>query len=68
MKKFFTLMVAALLVSGASYACEGKSCGKDAKEKACCKKGDKCSKDSKEKKAVKDTKKTKETKPTTVKA
>ena len=61
-------MVAALLVSGASYACEGKSCGKEMKDKACCKKGDKCSKDKKETKTTKETKKTKATKPATAKA
>lgn len=42
MKKVLTLMVAALLVTGASYAFDGgKKCSKD---KKCCTKG-KCSKD-----------------------
>ena len=46
MKKILTLATAALLFTGAAFACEGKH-GKD---KACCKKGSKkeCKKDMKE--------------------
>jgi uncharacterized protein YxeA len=59
MKKIFTLMVAALLVSGASYAFGNEKCDK---EKSCCKKETK-----KERKAAK-AKKAKDAKTTTVKA
>jgi hypothetical protein len=44
MKKFFMLATAALLVSGATFACD-----KDGGKKGCCKKGSKacCKKDKK---------------------
>jgi hypothetical protein len=62
MKKIFTLLVAALLVTGATYACgDGKKCDKD---KKCCKKECSKDKDSKEKDAKTKTK----GKTTTVKA
>ncbi len=52
MKKV-TLLVAALFMVGATYACDGDSkkacCKKDAKKECCAKGGDKkCKKDSKE--------------------
>lgn len=67
MKKILTLMVAAMLVTGVSYACgDGKKC--DA-QKSCCKKDTKC-KDGKDAKAkeTKETKETKDKKSKTVKA
>jgi uncharacterized protein YxeA len=70
MKKIFTLLVAALLVTGASFAGDGKCCDK---EKKCCKKEGKCDKDKEAKESkdskVKDTKsKDNKGKTTTVKA
>jgi hypothetical protein len=46
MKKLLTFATAALLMTGAAFAHEGKNCGKD---KSCCNKGSKkeCKKDDK---------------------
>jgi hypothetical protein len=61
MKKIFTLVVAAALISGVAFAGDGKDCGKG---KKCCKK--ECSKDKDSK--SKETKSTTKGKTTTVKA
>ena len=45
MKKILTLAVAAMLISGVSFADGGKKC-----DKKCCKKEGKCSKDKKDSK------------------
>jgi hypothetical protein len=47
MKKILTLAVAAMLISGVSFADGGKKCDKD---KKCCKKEGKCCKDKKDSK------------------
>ena len=59
MKKL-TLFLGALMIAGASFACDGgkkgdKACCKKTEQKACCKKGDKkdCAKTAEAKKAEK---------------
>lgn len=58
MKKL-TLFVAALMIAGVTYACDGggkdKGCCKKSEKKECCKKGDKksCDKDKEVKKEEK---------------
>jgi hypothetical protein len=55
MKKL-TLLVGALMIAGASFACDGHGkkacCKKDGAKKECCKKGDKTAKDKKDSKST----------------
>ncbi|MBS1774528.1 MAG: hypothetical protein JST82_16850 [Bacteroidetes bacterium] len=58
MKKL-TLLLGVLMIAGATYACDGKKCGKDCKKgekKECCKKDEKkacCKKDEKKEASAK---------------